>query len=108
MELSGGQSQKIAIARALYKAAGLVILDEPTSALDPIAEAGIYEQFNNLVGDKTAIYISHRMSSSVFCDKVLILDGGKVCDFAPHEELLEKKESLYYKMFMAQAENYQM
>ncbi len=108
VQLSGGQSQKIAIARALYKAAGLVILDEPTSALDPIAEAGIYEQFNNLVGDKTAIYISHRMSSSVFCDKVLILDGGKVCDFAPHEELLEKKDSLYYKMFMAQAENYQM
>lgn len=108
IQLSGGQSQKIAIARALYKDADLVVMDEPTSALDPIAEAEIYEQFNKLVGKRTAIYISHRMSSSVFCDKVLILDSGRVSDFAPHEQLMEKEDSLYYEMFMAQAVNYQV
>jgi len=108
IELSGGQSQKVAIARALYKDADFIILDEPTSALDPIAEAEIYEQFNNLVESRTAIYISHRMSSSVFCDKILVLDGGKVSDFAPHNELMQNADSLYYKMFMAQAVNYQL
>ena len=77
-EFSGGENQKLAIARALYKDASLVILDEPTSALDPLAEAEIYENFNNLVGGKTAIYISHRMSSSVFCDKILVIDGGRL------------------------------
>lgn len=107
VELSGGQGQKIAIARALYKKAGMVILDEPASALDPMAEAEIYEKFNSLVENKTAIYISHRMSSSVFCDKILIIDGGKVADFDTHENLMKKTESLYYKLFMAQAKNYQ-
>ena len=106
IEMSGGQEQKIAIARALYKKASMVILDEPASALDPIAEAEIYEKFNSLVEDKTAIYISHRMSSSVFCDKILIIDGGTVADFDTHENLMKKTESLYYKLFMSQAENY--
>ncbi|MCI9142358.1 MAG: ABC transporter ATP-binding protein [Lachnospiraceae bacterium] len=105
-ELSGGQEQKVAIARALYKDASLIILDEPTSALDPLAEAEIYENFNELAGGKTAFYISHRMSSSVFCDRVLVIDGGKVADFAPHGELMKKEGSLYRKMFEAQAENY--
>lgn len=108
IEMSGGQSQKIAIARALYKPAEMVILDEPASALDPIAEAEIYEKFNSLVEDKTAIYISHRMSSSIFCDKILIIDGGTVADFDTHENLMKKTESLYYKLFMAQAENYKL
>ena len=108
IELSGGQGQKIAIARALYKKASMVILDEPASALDPIAEAEIYEKFNNLVEDKTAIYISHRMSSSVFCDKILIIDGGTVADFDTHENLMKKTESLYYKLFQSQAENYRV
>lgn len=107
-EFSGGESQKLAIARALYKDASLIILDEPTSALDPLAEADIYENFNNLVGGKTAIYISHRMSSSVFCDKILIIDQGKIADFDNHENLLEKKDSLYYKLFKSQAINYQV
>jgi len=107
IELSGGESQKVAIARALYKDASLVILDEPTSALDPLAEADIYENFNKLVGDKTAIYISHRMSSSVFCDRILIIEEGKVSDFDTHENLLKKTDSLYYKLFQAQAVNYQ-
>lgn len=108
IELSGGQGQKIAIARALYKKASMVILDEPASALDPIAEAEIYEKFNGLVEDKTAIYISHRMSSSVFCDKILIIDGGTVADYDTHENLMKKTESLYYKLFQSQAENYRV
>ena len=108
IEMSGGQGQKIAIARALYKAASMVILDEPASALDPIAEAEIYEKFNSLVEDKTAIYISHRMSSSVFCDRILIIDGGTVADYDTHENLMKKTESLYYKLFMSQAENYRL
>lgn len=105
-EFSGGQSQKVAIARALYKDSNLVILDEPTSALDPLAEAEIYQNFNNLVKDKTAIYISHRMSSSVFCDRILVLDGGRVRDFDTHKNLMQKTDSLYYKLFQSQAKNY--
>lgn len=108
IEMSGGQAQKIAIARALYKKASMVILDEPASALDPIAEAEIYEKFNSLVEDKTAIYISHRMSSSVFCDRILIIDAGTVADFDTHENLMRKTESLYYKLFQSQAENYKL
>lgn len=108
VEMSGGQGQKVAIARALYKDSSLVILDEPASALDPIAEAEIYEKFNGLVDDKTAIYISHRMSSSVFCDKILIIDGGTVSDFDTHENLMKKTESLYYKLFESQAKNYRL
>lgn len=107
-ELSGGQGQKLAITRALYKKADLVILDEPTSSLDPLAEAEIYQHFNELVLSKTAIYISHRMSSSVFCDKVLVIDQGGVSDFAPHSQLMKKKNSLYYQLFSSQAKNYQL
>src|SRR5690606_20366843 len=100
----GGQGQKIAIGRALYKKSSLVILDEPTSALDPIAEAEIYQNFNDLVQEKTAIYISHRMSSSVFCDYVLVLDEGKVASFDTHHNLMKQKETLYYQLFTTQAE----
>lgn len=106
IELSGGERQKIAIARALYKNAPLVILDEPTSALDPLAEAEIYENFNALIGDKTALYISHRMSSSVFCDRILLLENGTVAAFDTHAALMQKKDGLYYKLFDAQAKNY--
>lgn len=108
VEMSGGERQKVAIARALYKDASLVILDEPTSALDPLAEAEIYDEFNKLVGERTAIYISHRMSSSVFCDKILIIDGGKVADFDTHHNLMQKTDGLYYKLFTTQAENYKL
>jgi ABC-type multidrug transport system fused ATPase/permease subunit len=106
IELSGGEAQKIAIGRALHANSSLVILDEPTSALDPLAEADIYQNFNDLVEDKTAIYISHRMSSSVFCSRILVLDGGKVSSFDTHKNLMKNKDSLYYKLFMAQAKNY--
>lgn len=105
-ELSFGQNQKVAISRALYKNSDLVILDEPTSALDPIAEYEVYKSFNNLVENKTAIYISHRMSSSIFCDKILVIEGGKVVAFDHHKELLKDKKSLYYKLFTTQAQNY--
>lgn len=106
IELSGGEQQKLAIARALYKNSDLIILDEPTSSLDPIAEAEIYEHFNELVKDKTAIYISHRMSSSKFCDKILVIDGGVMKDFTTHDNLMLNQESLYYKLFTTQAKNY--
>ena len=104
--MSGGEAQKIAIARALYANSSLVILDEPTSALDPLAEADIYQNFNKLVKNKTAIYISHRMSSSIFCDKILVLNGGKVESYDTHLNLMKDKDSLYYKLFNAQAINY--
>ncbi len=106
VEFSGGQAQKIAIARALYKDASLVILDEPTSALDPLAEAEIYENFNSLAGDKTALYISHRMSSSVFCDRVLVISDGKIEAFGTHRELMTDENGTYHKLFTTQAQNY--
>ncbi len=108
IELSGGEEQKVAIARALYKDAPLIILDEPTSALDPLAEAEIYEHFNSMVENKTAIYISHRMSSSTFSDRILLIENGGVVDFDSHANLMKKEDSLYYKLFMAQAVNYQI
>lgn len=108
IEMSGGEGQKIAIARALAKQASLIILDEPTSALDPLAEAEIYQNFNELVGSQTAIYISHRMSSSVFCDKILIIDHGTVSGYDSHEALMKRNDSLYYELFTAQAVNYQL
>ena len=106
-KLSQGQFQKLAIARSLYKDSELVILDEPTSALDPKSEAEIYENFNYLVKEKTSIYISHRMSSSIFCDRILLINNGTVEDFDTHHNLMQKTDSLYYKMFNAQKENYE-
>ena len=105
-QLSGGQKQRIAIVRSLAMNPDVMLFDEPTSALDPLAEAEIYENFNELAGGKTAFYISHRMSSSIFCDKILVLSDGRVCDFASHAELMQKKDSLYRRLFETQAENY--
>lgn len=103
--LSGGEAQKVAIARAVYKDAPFVILDEPTAALDPLAEAEIYENFNELVGDKTAIYISHRMSSCKFCDRIVVLDAGEIAETGNHEELI-KRQGRYYELYQAQAQHY--
>ena len=103
--LSGGEAQKAAVARALYKDAPFVILDEPTAALDPVAEAQMYEKFNELVGDKTSIYISHRMSSCKFCDKIVVLDGGNIAESGTHEELMALGGE-YFKLFNAQAQYY--
>lgn len=102
---SGGEEQKIAIARALYKDAPLVILDEPTAALDPMAEYEVYSHFDTLMGGRTAIYISHRLSSCRFCDKIAVMDGGIVAEYGTHAELLEA-DGLYARMFGAQAQYY--
>ncbi|MDO5028899.1 MAG: ABC transporter ATP-binding protein [Bacillota bacterium] len=107
IDFSGGQKQKIAIARALYRQGSLVILDEPTAALDPLAEAEIYQNFNQLTKDKTTIFISHRMSSSKFCDKVLVLDGGKVVAFDSHKNLIQGS-TIYKDLYQAQAQYFQV
>lgn len=106
LEISGGERQKLALARALHRDAPVVILDEPTSALDPIAEQDIYQRFNNMVQDKTAIFISHRMSSCRFCDTVIVFDGGRIVQTGSHERLLGDKEGIYSRMWEAQAKYY--
>ena len=88
VDLSGGERQKLAIARALYKDAPMVIMDEPTAALDALAEADIYENFSRLVEGKTAVYISHRLASTKFCDKIALFDGSGVKEYGTHEELM--------------------
>ena len=105
-ELSGGQKQKLAIARALYKDAPIVILDEPTAALDPLAEYEIYNQFNTLVGGKTAIYISHRLSSCRFCDIIYVFVNGEIREHGTHDELVSVDNGYYAEMFAAQAQYY--
>lgn len=99
--LSGGEAQKTAIARALYKDAPFIILDEPTAALDPLAEAEIYENFDTLIQNKTAIYISHRMSSCKFCDKIVVLGDGRILEEGNHETLLAQK-GRYFELYRAQ------
>lgn len=107
IEPSGGEQQKIAIARALFKKSPVVILDEPTAALDPVAEYEIYRQFHELVGGKTAIYISHRLSSCRFCDRIAVFSGGKILEYGTHEELAHIPGGIYAEMFAAQAQYYQ-
>ena len=105
-ELSGGQKQKTAIARALYRDAPIVILDEPTAALDPIAEYEIYRQFETLVGGKTAIYISHRLSSCKFCDKIAVFADDTIQEYGTHDELVALEGGIYAEMFHEQAKYY--
>lgn len=105
-ELSGGQQQKTAIARALYRNAPIVILDEPTAALDPIAEYEIYRQFETLVGGKTAIYISHRLSSCRFCDKIAVFADDTIKEYGTHDELVGLDGGIYAEMFHEQAKYY--
>lgn len=106
VDISGGEAQKIAIARALYKDAPFVILDEPTAALDPISEHEIYTRFNEMVHDKTSIYISHRMSSCRFCDDILVFDKGMLVQRGNHETLMNEKNKIYAKLWNAQARYY--
>lgn len=106
VDVSGGEAQKIAIARALYKNAPIVILDEPTAALDPISEFDIYSRFNQMVEDKTAIFISHRLSSCRFCDEIVVLDSGNIIQMGNHESLVKDKEGKYYELWNAQAQYY--
>lgn len=102
---SGGEKQKLAIARAIYKDASFVIMDEPTAALDPEAEAEVFEGFDKMVGKKTAIYISHRLASCRFCEDILVFDDGKVVQHGSHDEL-EKQDGLYRQLWNAQAQYY--
>lgn len=106
VEVSGGEAQKIAIARALYKDAPFIILDEPTAALDPIAEAEVYSKFDQIAGDKTAVYISHRLSSCKFCDDIVVFDHGHIVQQGSHQQLVEA-EGVYAQLWQAQAQYYQ-
>ncbi|MBO7632345.1 MAG: ABC transporter ATP-binding protein, partial [Lachnospiraceae bacterium] len=105
-ELSGGQRQKTAISRALYRNAPVVILDEPTAALDPMAEYDIYRKFDTLVGNKSAIYISHRLSSCKFCDRIAVFSEGTIKEYGTHDELVAIPDGIYAEMFHAQAQYY--
>ena len=106
VEISGGEAQKIAMARAIYKDAPFVILDEPTAALDPIAEFDIYSGFDKIVGNKTAVYISHRLASCRFCDDIIVLHEGKLIQQGSHASLLRNKEGKYYELWNSQAKYY--
>lgn len=102
VELSGGETQKLAIARAIYKDAQVMILDEPTASLDIIAESEIYESFNRITQDKTVIFISHRLASCKFCDRIIVMDEGKIAEIGTHQSLLGNPNSIYAKMWNAE------
>ena len=104
--ISGGEAQKIALARALYKDSPFIILDEPTAALDPVAEYEIYSKFNEIVGDKTAIYISHRLSSCRFCDRIAVFDKGEIVQIGTHSELIRNELGKYHELWHAQSQYY--
>jgi ATP-binding cassette subfamily B protein len=106
VEISGGEAQKIAIARALYKDAPFIILDEPTAALDPIAEYEIYSKFNEIVGTKTAVYISHRLSSCRFCNDIAVFHEGEIIQRGSHDELIIDENGKYHELWFAQAQYY--
>lgn len=106
VEISGGEAQKIALARALYKGSPVIVLDEPTAALDPIAEAQVYAGFSSMVEDRTAVYISHRLSSCQFCDEITVFDKGRIVQQGTHAELLENPEGKYRELWDAQAQYY--
>ena len=106
VDFSGGEKQKIAIARALYKESPFIILDEPTASLDPLAEADIYARFNEIVTDKTAVYISHRLSSCRFCDKIVVFDNGEIIQQGDHETLVADENGKYFELWHAQAQHY--
>lgn len=105
IDLSGGEKQKLALARALYKEAPIVVLDEPTAALDALAEYQLYNGFDQLIGNKTAVYISHRLSSTRFCDQIVMFKDGQMIEYGTHEELLQK-DGEYAKMFHIQSQYY--
>ena len=106
LDISGGEAQKVALARALYKDAAFVVLDEPTAALDPISEYEIYSRFDNLVKDKTTVYISHRLSSCRFCQDIAVFHEGELIQRGSHEELLVDEKGKYYELWQAQAQYY--
>jgi ATP-binding cassette subfamily B protein len=108
VEISGGEAQKIALARALYRDAPVIILDEPTAALDPLAESEIYSHFDTIVGERTAIYISHRLSSCRFCDDIAVFDDGRLVQRGSHDDLLSCENGKYRELWHAQAQYYEL
>ncbi len=106
VDFSGGEQQKIALARALYKDAPFMILDEPTAALDPIAEAEVYARFNDIANDKTSVFISHRLSSCKFCDEIAVFHKGSLVQLGSHDELVADEEGKYRELWLAQAQYY--
>lgn len=106
VEISGGEAQKIALARALYKDAAFVVLDEPTAALDPIAEYEVYSKMNEIVGEKTAVFISHRLSSCRFCHDIAVFHEGELIQRGSHETLVSDRDGKYYELWTAQAQYY--
>ncbi|MDE6745842.1 MAG: ABC transporter ATP-binding protein/permease, partial [Oscillospiraceae bacterium] len=105
VDLSGGEKQKLALARALYKDSKIIVLDEPTAALDALAEYRLYQSFDGMIGKKTAVYISHRLSSTRFCDRVAMFAKGEMVETGTHEELMEL-DGEYAEMFRVQAQYY--
>ena len=105
IDLSGGEKQKLMLARAIYKEAALLILDEPTAALDPIAEREMYLKYNDLTTNHTAIYISHRLSSTRFCDRIILLDQGRIAESGTHDDLM-KLSGKYRELFEIQSQYY--
>lgn len=106
IEVSGGEAQKIALARAVCKGAPFVLLDEPTAAMDPLAEYEIYTRFNELVADRTTVYISHRMSSCRFCGDIAVFHEGRMIQRGSHESLMKEKDGKYFELWTAQAQYY--
>ncbi len=106
VELSGGQKQRFLLARALYKDAPVMILDEPTAALDPIAESEIYEHYNQYSRGKTAVFISHRLASTKFSDRIVLLDNGRIAEIGTHDELMAAGGK-YSEMYEIQSSYYQ-
>lgn len=104
-DLSGGEKQKLALAKALYKGAKIVVLDEPTSALDAIAEQSLYESFDEMIGEKSAVYISHRLASTGFCDNIAMFEDGHLVEYGSHDELMASNGK-YAAMFNTQAQYY--
>lgn len=108
VNISGGEAQKIALARALYKDAPFIILDEPTAALDPIAEFEVYSGMNKIVGEKSAVFISHRLSSCRFCNDITVFHEGKLIQRGSHDVLVNDKSGMYYKLWSTQEQYYEV
>ncbi len=106
VNLSGGETQKLLLARAIYREVPILVLDEPTAALDAIAENQLYQKYNELTRGRTSLFISHRLASTRFCDRIIMLEGGHVVEQGSHEELMEKK-GIYYQLFQVQSHYYQ-
>lgn len=105
IEFSGGETQKLLLARSIYKSAPILLLDEPTAALDPIAESELYQKYNQISEGKTAVFISHRLASANFCNRIILIENGAICEEGTHRELLDKKGK-YYSLFELQAKYY--